>query len=124
MKYLTLLMTALLVFFVSAPLLANKTGVDVIIPETATIGETVTVTIEVEHRGNSRMHYTDWVYVKLDGEEVKRWEFDRSDLPKNENFTVAYAFEFSGETKVEVEGNCNLHGSEGVVVKTIKVAQD
>ena len=122
MKNFTLLTLAGL--FISLSLFANKTSVEVLVPESATAGETVTVTVNVTHRGNSRMHYTDWVSIQLNGEEVERWEYDRNTLPRNEDFTLIYTFQFEGETEILVEGNCNLHGSAGDVVKTIKVAQE
>lgn len=100
-------------------LVANRTSVTIVAPASADEGEEVTVKIEVSHRGNSARHHTDWVYLKINGEEVKRWEFSRTDLPEDSDFVLEYVFEITEDVELEAKGNCNLHGSTGEDTKKI-----
>jgi len=102
-------------------LLANKTSVKIVAPDSAAIGETIKITIDVKHKGNSSRHFTDWVFIKINGEEVKRWEFTRSNLPDDQEFQLVYEFEAESTVEIEIKGNCNLHGSTGSVKKKIVV---
>ncbi|MFW5793121.1 MAG: desulfoferrodoxin family protein [Bacteroidota bacterium] len=110
-----------LVLLLPLNLLANKTTVELIAPEKAKAGDNVTVKINISHSGNSFLHYTEWVYLMINDEEVKRWEYSSSDRPEDSDFTLEYTFEIEKTVDVEVKGNCNLHGSDGVVKKTIMV---
>ncbi len=107
--------------------LGNKTSVTVKAPEKAEKGTEITITINVMHSGNSRLHHTDWVYLKINGKEVKRWEYDKRNLPPDENFALEYKYVIPGEASdsdeliIEAEGNCNVHGSDGESKVTIKV---
>lgn len=100
---------------------ANKTSVRVNAPEKAKKGQEVTITIDVSHSGNSKMHYSNWVTLNLNGKEVQRWEYSRKALPKTENFTVEYKFIAKGNTTITAQGNCNLHGSKGPVTVIVTV---
>ena len=111
-KYLFLPMILLIIG--SSSLLANKTSVKVSASgSSVTKGSEVTITITVTHSGNSKAHHTDWVYLKINGKEVKRWEYGRSNLPSNQVFTVEYKYTVTENGTIEVEGHCNLHGSAG-----------
>lgn len=106
---------------ISSGVFANKTSVTVVAPEKVKKGTEVTVKIEVKHIGNTSGHYTDWVWLKVNGEEVKRWEYSKNHLPESQNFTLE--FKVTAETDLEIiaEGNCNKHGSKGTDKVTIKV---
>ncbi len=121
MKVKSLVFLTALMIILPLGLMANRTSVEVKAPSSAEAGETITVKIDVSHRGNTARHHTDWVYLKIDGEEVKRWEYSRSDLPEDQNFTVEYVFEIEKTVELEAKGNCNLHGSTGEDKKTISV---
>ena len=108
-------------FLLPLCLMANRTSVEIIAPSSADEGEEITVKIEVSHRGNSSRHHTDWVYLKINGEEVKRWEFSRNDLPEDSDFVLEYVFEVTKTVELEAKGNCNIHGSSGEETKTITV---
>ena len=92
---------------------ANKTSVQVNAPEKAKKGQEVTVTIQVFHSGNTKMHHTNWVTLTLNGKEVQRWEYSRKALPRDSNFTLEYKFVPTENTTVTAQGNCNIHGSKG-----------
>jgi len=118
-----ILMTTVLFLFSGLNLMANKTSVDVKGPATVKKGSEVTITINVTHKGNSKMHHTDWVTLKLNGKEVKKWEYTREILPATENFKLEYKMTVTEETTVEIQGNCNMHGSAGPKTLVIKTTQ-
>lgn len=99
--------------FLSVSAMANKTSIEVTAPEQAEKGSEVTLTITVKHMGNTTAHFTDWVSVKINGKEVKRWKYDKKERPEAGNFTLEYKFVLNEKSKIEVQGNCNKHGSSG-----------
>ncbi len=100
---------------------ANKTSVKVIAPEKAEKGTEITIKIEVTHMGNTKGHYTDWVYVKVNGEEYKKWEYSKENLPETQNFTLEFKIKAESNLEIVVEGNCNKHGSKGEDKVTVVV---
>jgi len=100
---------------------ANKTGVKIVAPEKVKKGTEVTVKIEVSHFGNSKGHYTDWVVVKVNGEEFKRWEYKPDSLPEDQNFILEFTITADKNLEIIAEGNCNKHGSKGDDKVTIVV---
>jgi len=101
--------------------MANKTSVEIKGPSTVKKGTEVTFVINVTHKGNSKAHFTDWITVKFNGKEVKRWEYTKTSLPSSENFTFEYKMVVPEDGTLEVQGHCNLHGSTGpktLVIKT------
>ena len=108
-----------LLFTVSS--FASKTSVTISAPEKAEKGTDVTIKIEVTHSGNTNAHHTDWVLVKINGEEFKKWEYSKEALPENQNFTLEITVKAESNIEIRAEGNCNRHGSKGEVKATIKV---
>ncbi len=100
---------------------ANKTTVKVIAPEKAEKGTEITIKIEVTHMGNTKGHYTDWVLVKVNGEEYKKWEYSKENLPETQNFTLEFKIKAESNLEIVVEGNCNKHGSKGEDKVTVVV---
>lgn len=100
---------------------ANKTSVEVKAPEVAKKGAEITITINVSHSSNSRIHHTDWVYLKINGKEVERWEYDRDSLPPDADFTIEFKYVVEEELTIEAEGHCNLHGTAGISQVAVKV---
>lgn len=115
------LSTLVIFFLFSLSSYANKTSVEIVAPEKAKKGSEVTVKVEVKHFGNSKAHYTDWVKVKINGEEYKTWEYKPDNLPEDQNFTVEFKIKIEENTEIIAEGNCNKHGSKGTDKFTIKV---
>lgn len=122
MKKLILLTTALLMFC-GLNLMANKTSVEIKAPATVKKGSEVTIIINVTHKGNSKMHFTDWVTLKLNGKEIKKWAYTKESLPSSENFTLEYKMTVTEDGTVEAEGHCNLHGSTGAKTFALKITQ-
>jgi desulfoferrodoxin (superoxide reductase-like protein) len=100
---------------------ANNSSVKIIAPDNAAIGSEINVVLQVSHNGNNFLHYTEWVYVKINGEEIKRWEFSNFDKSEDENFTRSITYTVTGPLEITAEASCNIHGSNGIVTKTVKV---
>ena len=112
-QMLKTLFSVALVLIIPVSAMANKTSVELTAPEKAEKGSEVTVVIHVKHMGNSATHFTDWVSVKINGKEVKRWEYNKKERPEAGNFTLEYKFVLNEKSKIVVQGNCNKHGSAG-----------
>ncbi|OFX88522.1 MAG: hypothetical protein A2W99_08975 [Bacteroidetes bacterium GWF2_33_16] len=105
----------------SSGVFANKTGVKIIAPEKVAKGTEVTIKIEVTHMGNTAGHHTDWVWIKINGKEYKKWEYNKDNLPENQNFVLEFTLKAEENMEIIAEGNCNKHGSKGENKVTIKV---
>jgi desulfoferrodoxin (superoxide reductase-like protein) len=121
MKRFAVSFIALFCLFVTGAM-ANKTSVEIKAPAEVKAGTEVTIVINVMHSANSKGHHTDWVYLKINGKEVKRWTYNKASLPPDSNFTLEYKYIATEALTVEAEGHCNIHGSAGLkstVIKTI-----
>ncbi len=103
--------------------LANKSSVEIEAPESASKGSEIIIKVHVSHAGNTRFHYTNWVYVKVNGEEAERWEFSGSDLPESGEFTREVKYRIEKDILIEARANCNMHGSAGSEEKKVEVEQ-
>ena len=100
---------------------ADKTSVVITAPNTVKKGTEITIKIDVTHNGNNFMHYTNWVYVKVNGQEIARWDFSAGNRPENEVFSREVKYTVTGPAEIIAEGNCNIHGSKGQAVLKINV---
>jgi len=116
-----LIFSVLTLILFSFGVFANKTSVKIIAPEKAAIGTEITIKIEVTHMGNTAGHHSDWVLVKVNGTEYKKWEFTKDSLPEDENFTLEFTIKVEANMEIIAEGNCNRHGSKGENKVTVKV---
>jgi desulfoferrodoxin (superoxide reductase-like protein) len=112
---------AIAYFALTSSLFANKTAVEIIAPKEVKKGTEITITLNVSHNGNNIMHYTNWVYVKINGKEYKRWEFSAFNRPEDERFSLSFKIIAEEPLKIEAQGNCNVHGSQGKETVTISV---
>lgn len=103
--------------------MANKTSVEIKAPSEVKAGTEVTIEINVTHSGNSKGHHTDWVYLKINGQEVQRWEYTKTKLPLTENFSIEYKVTADEMLTIEAEGHCNIHGSNGKKSAIVKISQ-
>jgi len=117
-KGLIILFTLLCFTFTTA--IANKTSVEVKAPAEVKKGTEVTIVIHVVHSANTKGHHTDWVVLRINGKELKRWTYDKNNLPTSNEFTVEYKYTAGEDLKIETEGHCNLHGSKGVSTTVVR----
>jgi desulfoferrodoxin (superoxide reductase-like protein) len=90
-------------------------------PETVAAGTEVTITVSVSHRGNSGFHHTKWVWIKADGVEIARWDFKRSKLPENGDFSREVKYTVNKAVEITAQGRCNIHGSKGPASRKIDI---
>jgi desulfoferrodoxin (superoxide reductase-like protein) len=100
-------------FCLASPGWAGRSSVTIEAPAAAQQGSEITVKINVAHDGNSRFHHTEWVYVKVKGEEVRRWEYSGSNRPQSERFSKEFKIAVNEPFEIIAEASCNLHGSTG-----------
>jgi desulfoferrodoxin (superoxide reductase-like protein) len=113
--------TLFLMFIFTISAFANKSSVKIDAPDSAKNGEIITIKITVSHSANNFFHHTNWVYVKVNGKEIARWDFSASDRPETEVFTKEVSFKVENSVTIEAEANCNVHGSAGKAEKKIDV---
>lgn len=114
-----ILILSLVLFSVNA--FANKTSVTIEGPESAAKGSEITIKINVKHDGNNFFHYTNQVYVKANGKEIARWDFSATSRPENDVFTREVKLTITEPTEIVAEGICNIHGSDGPAVLSVRV---
>ena len=100
---------------------ADKSFVTVEAPENAEKGSEIIIRINVKHSGNNFLHYTDRVYVSVNGKEIKRWEFSAFNRPEAENFSREIRYRVNGPLEIVAEANCSIHGSAGPAKKNVAV---
>lgn len=100
---------------------ADKSGATLEAPDQAAKGSEIVLRIRVTHSANSFFHHTNWVSVKCNGEEIKKWEYSMNNLPEGAQFTKEVRLVIKEISEVEAESNCNLHGSKGSARKTIAI---
>ncbi|MFC1889899.1 desulfoferrodoxin family protein [Thermodesulfobacteriota bacterium] len=103
----------LLLCLAALPAYADKSSVEIEAPTLAEAGTVVTIKVNVKHQGNNFMHYTKWVYMKVNGEEVARWDFSWTSRPEEEAFSRQVEYTLDGPIEIEAEASCNIHGSAG-----------
>ena len=77
MKKIVSVLLLLAVLALTSDALANKPSVAIVAPESVEAGTEVTIALNVSHKGNSFLHFTNWVVVKADGVEIARWDFKK-----------------------------------------------
>ncbi|MFH1977058.1 MAG: desulfoferrodoxin family protein [Pseudomonadota bacterium] len=121
-KIIRLMLFFSLFFFLSLGIaFASRSSVSLTAPESVPKGTEVTISVNVTHSGNSMFHYTNWVYVKVNGKEVARWGFSAMKTPESENFTKEFKYTVNEPAQIEAEANCNIHGSTGITKAGISV---
>ena len=99
---------------------ANKTKVEIKAPAEIKAGTEATITLNVIHKGNSKAHHTDWVWLKINGQEVERWQYSKEKLPSDGNFTLECKVTVTDDMNIEVQGHCSIHGSAGIKNAKVK----
>jgi len=100
---------------------ANKSSTSIDAPTTVPKGSEVIIRITVSHKGNSFLHYTNWLRVIVNQKEIARWDFSSGQRPETEVFTREVKLTALEPMEVTAEANCNLHGSAGPTTVKISV---
>lgn len=109
-------------FFIFVPTaFADKSAVTIEAPSEVTPGTTITIKLQVTHEGNNFVHHTNWVYAKINGKEIKRWEYGWTSLPESENFSVSFEYKVDEPIEITAEAHCNIHGSKGSANTTVRL---
>ena len=107
------MLVSAIALFCSRPAWANKAAVSIEVPRTAAKGSEITIRVTVTHSSNSFFHHTEWLWIKANGKEIRRWEYSGSNLPEGATFTKEIKWKVEGDTEIEAKASCNLHGSQG-----------
>jgi desulfoferrodoxin (superoxide reductase-like protein) len=102
---------------------ANKAAVAIQAPASAAKGSEITIRVTVTHNANNFLHYTEWVSVMVDNQEVARWNYTGGNRPDGEVFTKEVKYTLNGNVEIRAQASCNLHGSEGPALATVIIAQ-
>ena len=105
--------------FTTVPAWANKSETKIEAPESAAKGSEITVKVTVTHNGNSAFHYTEWLWVKVNGKEVARWDFGTK-KPEGATFTREIKVKVDGDLEIRAKASCNMHGSANEAVVKVK----
>ena len=54
---------------------ADKSSVTIEAPATVTKGDEITIKVTALHDANNMLHYTDWLYIMINDQEVARWDY-------------------------------------------------
>jgi desulfoferrodoxin (superoxide reductase-like protein) len=100
---------------------ANKSAVSIQAPTEAPRGSEVIIRVTVTHNDNNPLHYTEWVYVMVNGKEVARWTYSAFSRPESETFTKELKYQASDNLEIKAEASCNVHGSAGPAISRISV---
>ena len=120
-KYFKTCFIIFLICLVSSQVFADRSSTTIDAPDRAKKESIITIRITVTHNGNNFMHYTNWVYIKINGKQIARWDFKWKELPESEIFTREVSYTVEGPFTIESEANCNLHGSKGKTVKKVEL---
>ena len=96
--------------FIGAPAWANKSETRIEASESADKGSEITIKVTVTHSANSVFHYTEWLWVQVNGKEVARWDFG-SKKPEDSTFTREIKLKVDGDLEIKAKASCNMHGS-------------
>jgi desulfoferrodoxin (superoxide reductase-like protein) len=105
------------------PAFANKSSTAIEAPPNALKGSEVTLRVTVTHRGNNFLHYTNWLRVIANQQEIARWDFSSGRRPEAAVFTREVKINALEDLEVTAEANCNIHGSAGPVTVNIPVRE-
>lgn len=118
-----LLIGFLVTSFFGSIAFANKSSVSIDAPESVAKGSEISIKVSVEHNSNSIFHYTKWVYIMINGNEVARWDYTWRKKPEGKNFSKEITYTVNEPLEIVAEASCNTHGSKGKEVKKVSVKE-
>jgi len=102
---------------------AGKTSVTINAPAEVAKGSEITILITITHSANSYFHYTEWVRVMINNQEVARWDYSASKRPEAPVFTKEIKYTGNGPLEIKAEGSCNIHGSQGPAFLKVSIKE-
>jgi len=120
MRYFKIILLVILISLSGGIVFANKSSTSIEDPPIVQRGSEIVIKIQVNHKGNNFLHYTNWLRVLVNQKEVARWEFTSSQRPEGEVFSREIKIKAIEDLEVTAEANCNIHGSAGP--STIKIS--
>jgi desulfoferrodoxin (superoxide reductase-like protein) len=108
-------------FISSGAAFANQSSVSLEAPNSVERGTEITIKVNVTHSANNYFHYTKWVSIKVNGEEIARWDYGKYKYkrPKAKNFTREIKYIVTDDVIIEAEASCNIHGSKKKAIKKV-----
>jgi desulfoferrodoxin (superoxide reductase-like protein) len=110
---------ALMMLILSSSAFANKSAVSIQAPTEVPRGSETVIRVTVTHNDNNPVHYTEWLYVTMNGKEVARWNYTAFNRPEAATFTKELKLTATENMDVKAEASCNLHGSAGPATSKI-----
>jgi desulfoferrodoxin (superoxide reductase-like protein) len=107
--------------FINVPAWANKAEVKIEAPESAENGSEITIKVTVIHSANSFFHYTEWLWVQVNGKEIAKWEYSSGNRPENATFTKEIKVKVDSNLEIKGKASCNIHGSANDAVAKVMV---
>ena len=100
---------------------ANQASVSLEAPNSVERGTEITIKAHVTHSANNFFHYTKWVSIKVNSEEIKRWDYGnyKDKRPKAQNFTKEIKYIVTDDVIIQAEASCNIHGSKKKAIKKV-----
>jgi desulfoferrodoxin (superoxide reductase-like protein) len=121
-KSIALGVLILVILFVQVdPTLADKSAAFIEGPTSVEKGTEVTLRITVTHSANSPSHYTEWLKVSANRNEIARWEYTKEKRPEAAQFTKEVKIKVTENTEVVAQVSCNKHGGRGPAMHKISV---
>jgi desulfoferrodoxin (superoxide reductase-like protein) len=90
---------------------ANKAETRIEVPESADKGSEITIKVTVIHSANNFFHYTEWLWVQVNGKEIAKWQYSSGNRPEDATFTKEIKFRVDGDLEIKGKASCNMHGS-------------
>ena len=112
---------AIIILMQSSDALANKSVASIQAPTEAPKGSEVAIRVTVTHSDNNPLHYTEWLYVTVNGKEIARWNYTAFNRPEAATFTREVKYTATDNMEIKAGASCNLHGSAGPATATISV---
>ncbi len=92
---------------------ATKAETKVEGPESAAKGTEMTIRVTVIHSANNFFHHIEWLWIKVNENEIARWDFTAGNKPEGATFTREIKYKVEGDMEIKAKASCNLHGSAG-----------
>jgi len=115
-----LAVAAAITIFITIPAWANKSETKIEAPESADKGSEITIKVTVIHSANSFFHYTEWLWVQINGKEIAKWVYSSGNRPEDATFTKEIKFKVDGDLEIKGKASCNIHGSANEAVVKVK----